>query len=74
MPYLLKDLEHESGIGLDFISDAVARFEDDDSIPGIFTMAMVDISAKLSTLTMNDDYKPYVNVCCPNHQDQYKVY
>lgn len=28
----------------------------------IFTEAMVQLSQKLATLTMNDNFKPYVNV------------
>lgn len=28
----------------------------------IFTEAMVQLSEKLATLTMNDNFKPYVNV------------
>ncbi|KAK0704848.1 ubiquitin elongating factor core-domain-containing protein [Lasiosphaeris hirsuta] len=61
VPYLLREVEHESGLCMDFITEAVARFEEDDSIAPIFTKAMVDISAKLSGLSMNDDYKRYVN-------------
>lgn len=62
VPYLLRDMEHESGLCLDFLQEAVSRFADDDSLPDVFVKAMVDISSRLSKLTMNDDYKPYVNV------------
>ena len=47
---------------MDFFSEAVARLDEDDTIEPLFTKAMADISAKLSTLSMNDAYKPYVNV------------
>lgn len=47
---------------MDFFAEAAARIEDDDSIAPLFTKAMADISAKLATMSMNDDYKPYVNV------------
>lgn len=62
VPYLLRDMEHESGLCLDFLQEAVSRFAEDDSLPEIFVKAMVDISSRLSKLTMNDDYKPYVGV------------
>ncbi|KAK4213002.1 ubiquitin elongating factor core-domain-containing protein [Rhypophila decipiens] len=61
VPYLLKDVEHDSGLCMDFFSEAVSRLDEDDSIADLFTRAMVDISSKLSSLTMNDDYKAYVN-------------
>lgn len=62
VPYLLRDMDHENGLCLDFLQEAVSRFPEDDSLPDIFVKAMVDISSRLSKLTMNDDYKPYVNV------------
>ncbi|KAJ0124691.1 ubiquitin elongating factor core [Diaporthe amygdali] len=61
VPYLLRDIEHESGICLEFIQEAVARFPEDDSIVDLFVRAMVDISTQLSTMSMNDDYRPHVN-------------
>ncbi|KAJ4424226.1 Ubiquitin conjugation factor E4 [Gnomoniopsis sp. IMI 355080] len=61
VPYLLRDMDHENGLCLDFLQEAVSRFPEDDSLPDIFVKAMVDISSRLSKLTMNDDYKPYVN-------------
>lgn len=62
MPYLLKEVENESGLCMDFLGEAVARLEDDDTIAPLFTKAMSDISTKLATMNMNDDYKPCVNV------------
>jgi ubiquitin conjugation factor E4 B len=62
MPYLLRDIDHEGGIDLDFFNEAISRFDEDETIEPLFTKAMVDISAKLSTMNMNDDYKPYLNV------------
>lgn len=58
----MKEVENESGLCMDFIGEAVSRFDEDDTIAPLFTKAIVDISSKLSTMTMNDDYKPYVNV------------
>jgi ubiquitin conjugation factor E4 B len=62
VPYLLRALDNEHGVCIDFYNEAVSRFAEDDSIEPLFTKAMVDLSSKLSTLTMNDDYKPYINV------------
>lgn len=62
VPYLLRDMEHESGLCLDFLQEAVSRIADDDSLSDIFVKDMVAISARLSNLTMNDDYKPHINV------------
>lgn len=61
VPYLLRDIDHEAGLCMDFFAEAVARLNEDDSIAPLFIKAMVDLSAKLATLSMNDDYKPYVN-------------
>ncbi len=61
MPYLLRGLDNEGGICLDFYNEALSRLAEDETVAPLFTKAMVDISIKLSTLTMNDDYKPYVN-------------
>ncbi len=61
-PYLLRGIDHESGVCLDFFTEAMSRMDEDDTIGPLFTKAMVDLSSKLSGLTMNDDYKPYVNV------------
>lgn len=62
MPYILRDIEHENGICVDFYAEAVSRIDDDDTVEPVFTSAMVEISNKLSRMSMNDDYKPFVNV------------
>lgn len=62
VPYLLRNAEVEDGICLDFFNEAVERMKDDDSVAPIFTDAMVELSQRLATKTMNEDYKTYVNV------------
>lgn len=62
VPYLLREVETDNGLCMDFFGEAIARLEEDETIAGLFTKAMVDISNKLSTMNMNDDYKPCVNV------------
>lgn len=62
MPYLLREVESENGLCMEFFGEAVARLNEDETIAPLFTKAMVDISNKLATMNMNDDYKPCVNV------------
>ncbi|KAK5997791.1 Ubiquitin conjugation factor E4 [Cladobotryum mycophilum] len=59
-PYLLRGVNDEGGLCLDFIKEAIKRFDDDETFPAIFNDAMIRISDQLSALSMNDDYKPYV--------------
>ncbi|KAI0901137.1 ubiquitin conjugation factor E4 [Annulohypoxylon nitens] len=61
VPYLLRHHDNEDGICMDFFLAATARIPEDETVATIFTDAMVTMSTKLSTMTMNDDYKPYVN-------------
>lgn len=62
MPYLLKGVQDESGLDQDFIKEAIKRFDDDEAIPALFNDAMVQISSKLGTMSMDDNYKPYIQV------------
>lgn len=62
VPYLLRAHDNEDGICLDFFDEAVSRIPEDETVAAIFTDAMVLMSKKLATMTMNDDYKPYINV------------
>ncbi|KAJ5759716.1 hypothetical protein N7520_006872 [Penicillium odoratum] len=58
-PYLLTDPEDEKGIDFEFISEAVKRFEEDESVKPAFIAAVEELSAGLSKMDINDDYKPY---------------
>lgn len=62
MPYLLREVDNEHGLCIDFLNEAMSRIDDDDTILPLFTKAMVDISAQLARMSMNDSYKPAVNV------------
>ncbi|KAM3449632.1 hypothetical protein MY3296_006716 [Beauveria thailandica] len=59
-PQLLRGPTDENGICLDFISEAIKRFDEDDAIPDVFNDAMVRISSQLALSSMNDNYKPHV--------------
>ncbi|KAI0200542.1 ubiquitin fusion degradation protein 2 [Astrocystis sublimbata] len=61
VPYLLRNHDNEDGVCLDFFTEAVSRIPEDDSILPMFNDAMVDISRRVAKMTMNDDYKPYIN-------------
>ncbi|KAI1389114.1 ubiquitin conjugation factor E4 [Hypoxylon trugodes] len=61
VPYLLRHHDNEDGICLDFFVEAVSRIPEDDTVASMFTDAMVAMSRKVATMTMNDDYKPYIN-------------
>lgn len=62
-PHLLLDAEDDRGIDFDFLSEAVKRFEEDDSLKPAFITTVEEMSRDLSVMTINDDYKPYVTVC-----------
>lgn len=55
-------MDSDTGIDLEFIGEAISRFDEDSMLKDIFTQAMVDISRILATKSMVDDYKPYINV------------
>jgi len=61
-PYFILDPEDEKGICFDFLTEAVARFDEDDTVKPMLTKAVAGLSYQLSNMTMNDDYKPYVQV------------
>lgn len=63
VPHLLKEPTHPEGIDEEFLLEAVNRFPENDALPSVFTQGMLDISTKLSTVTMEANYQPYVRVC-----------
>ncbi|KAJ8117830.1 hypothetical protein ONZ43_g4113 [Nemania bipapillata] len=61
VPYLLRNHDNEDGVCLDFFTEAVLRINEDDTIAPIFCEAMAIMSSRIAKMTMNDDYKPYIN-------------
>ncbi|KAI1152934.1 ubiquitin elongating factor core-domain-containing protein [Nemania diffusa] len=61
VPYLLRNHDNEDSVCLDFFTEAVSRINEDDTIAPIFCEAMVIMSNRVAKMTMNDDYKPYIN-------------
>lgn len=62
-PHLLRDPEDDLGLCHDFITEAVKRSNEDETILPAFVGAVEEMSHDLSSLTLNMDYKPYVMVC-----------
>ncbi|KAN0085292.1 Ubiquitin elongating factor core domain containing protein [Elaphomyces granulatus] len=60
-PYLLLDTEDDSGIDFDLLSEFVKRFDEDEAVKLAFIAAVEEMSDDLATMTINDDYKPYVS-------------
>jgi ubiquitin conjugation factor E4 B len=64
-PYLLLDPEDDKGVDLEFLGEAVRRFEEDESIKPAFIAAVEEMSRDLAAMTINDDYKSYLIVPIP---------
>lgn len=58
----MKEPTHPEGLDEEFLREAVNRFEEDETLPGVFTQAMLTISNKLSAMSMESNYQPYVRV------------
>lgn len=42
--------------------EAVSRFSEDETVKPMLTKAVAGLSYQLSNMTMNDNYKPHINV------------
>lgn len=62
-PFLLLDPESEKGVELEFITEAVRRFDEDENLRPAFIKAVEDLSQELAGMDINDDYKPHMTVC-----------
>lgn len=61
-PHLLVGPEDDRGLCHEFLSEAVSRFPEDETVKEALIGAIEELSRQLSKLTMNDNYKPYVQV------------
>lgn len=52
--------DHDQGICYDFLTEASQRMGEDDTVKDALVGAMEDMSRRLSSSTMNGDYKPYM--------------
>lgn len=62
-PFLLLDPESDKGVELEFISEAVKRFDEDENLKPAFITAVEDLSQELADMDINADYKPHMTVC-----------
>ena len=62
VPHMLVDPEDDRGICHEFFTEAVSRFQEDDMAQKALVGAVEDLSRQLATMTMNENYKPYVLV------------
>lgn len=46
----------------DFLTEAIARFPEDDTVQAGLVGAVEDLSYQLARMNMNHDYKPYIMV------------
>jgi len=60
--YFLTDSESDRGICHEFLSEAVSRLNEDETVKEVLVSAMEQLSAQLAKMTMNDDYTPYMAV------------
>lgn len=58
--HLLVDPENDQGICHEYLGEAISRFEEDESVKELLIGAMEELSRTLSTMTMNDNYRPYM--------------
>ncbi|KAF2223300.1 putative ubiquitin fusion degradation protein UfdB [Elsinoe ampelina] len=58
--HLLAEPESDAGIDPDFLLEITSRFEEDDSYKDVMVSAVEQLSSRLSSMTMNDNYKPFM--------------
>ena len=64
--HLLLDSEDDRGICHDFLTEAVARFDEDESIKEALVGAVEELSRRLSVKSMDSDYQSYTPVRNPS--------
>ncbi|KAF2155553.1 ubiquitin fusion degradation protein-2 [Myriangium duriaei CBS 260.36] len=58
--HLLAEPDSEAGIDSDFLAEISTRFDEDESYTELIVSAVEQLSSRLSRLTMEDNYKPYM--------------
>lgn len=59
---MVDDPEDEKFMDPEFLDQLVARCKEDESLPSVVAEAAEYMSQKVSKMTMNDDYRPYIMV------------
>ena len=60
--HLLLDPSDDRGIDHEFLTEAISRSEEDETILGAIVEGMEHLSRQLATMSMNEDYVPYIAV------------
>lgn len=60
LPHLLAGSDDEKGLCHEFLAELVSRFADDDAAKLMIVNTVTEMSAQLSSLSMNDNYTQYV--------------
>jgi ubiquitin conjugation factor E4 B len=60
--HLLLGPDNDQGICFDFLAEASARISEDDTVRDALVGAIEDISQRLSRVSMNGDYRPFMLV------------
>jgi len=58
--HMLKDPEDDLGLCHDFLTEAVSKWDEDDTIGPTFVAAISELSKRLAHITMEGDYRPYM--------------
>lgn len=58
---LLNDAEDDRGLPQEFLSDLIARSDDNPDLIEYLQVAMQALSSRLSKMSMSDNYKPYIS-------------
>ena len=66
-PHLLVDQEDDRGVCHEFLTEAISRFPEDETVQGALIGAVEELSRQLAKMTMNDNYKPYILVSGTHH-------
>lgn len=59
--HLLIDPEDDRGVCHDFLSEAISRFDEDDSVKDAFVGAVEQLSTELARKAMDSDYRSYTS-------------
>ena len=63
MPHLLvHEPEDDRYVDPDFLTEAIERFPEDDTVRDALVSAVEELSRQLAVMNMNNDYKPYILV------------
>ncbi|KAK4917482.1 Ubiquitin conjugation factor E4, partial [Elasticomyces elasticus] len=60
--HMLQDPEDDAGVCHEFLTEAVSKWDEDDTIGTAFVGAVEELSRRLAGITMDGDYRPYLGM------------